>query len=421
MIIVLQLDSIYLNFMDQIFHGIYFFNILRNFRTLVLDNMNIIQKDLWKPFSLNMKNILLYFDIISLLPLDLLAVTGNPDYRPLSYLTLRYLVLLRIFRFGRSFQFLESTKYAVVFRLIKLMGQFILLMHWCGLFLLIVFQEQIYDTDSSWKFNDTCNTNDPLNKFSFNCLFTAAIYSGGFTVSGNQLNNLDYFEKFFETVQYLYLFSVFLIGQIITATVFSSVSDLIQSMNQAENKFQEIRDNHRITGLYYKFENNVSKDIQMYYDYTWHKHREKIYGMEIFDNLSKVLMKRLTKAMIPSYKYLLKDFIFLNKKDNKFISFIINNLTKYIAFPYERLVTQGHVIKGLFILSNGTVFFEDEPRLNNQKRVYDLKTQKADIDPSYKNTITRKGDYRKDLLGEITLSKNIINEKLDNISKNKIH
>jgi hypothetical protein len=421
MIIVLNLDSSALNFTDQVFNGFYFFNIIRNFRTLVLDNMNIVQKDLWLPFRMNIKNILLYFDIISLFPFDILVVTGDPDARPISYLIFRYLVLLRIFRFGRSFQFLESTKYGVVFRLMKLMGQFILLVHWCGLFLLIVFEQEVYQntsTKSGWQFDSSCQTFDPLNKYSFSCQFIAAVYSGGFIVPGKQLSNLPFFENFKDTLQYMYLFGVFFIGQIIVATVFSSVSDLIQSMNQAENKFQEIKDNHRMTSHYYELEPNIFNDIMMYYNYIWQKHREQIYGMEMFDSISKTLLRRLNKSMISSYKYLLKDFIILNKRDNKFITFIINNLEKYISFPYERLVTQGHVIKGLFLLSNGTVYFQDEPRLNKFKKFYDNDTKRSKTNSKYKDVVVRKGGLRKDLHGEISVTKGQIIEKLDYIKNN---
>jgi hypothetical protein len=422
MIIVLNLDSSVLNFTDQIINAFYFFNIIRNFRTLVLDNMNIVQKDLWLPFRMNIKSILLYFDIISLFPFDILVATGNPDSRPISYLIYRYLVLLRIFRFGRSFQYLESTKYGVVFRLIKLMGQFILLVHWCGLFLLIVFGQEVYqnsDKDKGWRFDESCLTFDPQNKYSFSCQLIAAVYSGGFIVPGKQINNLPFFDngKFRSTYQYMYLFGVFFIGQIIVATVFSSVSDLIQSMNQAENKFQEIKDNHRITSHYYELEPHIFTDIMMYYNYVWQKHREKIYGMEMFESISKTLLRRLNKSMISSYKYLLKDFIILNKRDNKFITFIINNLQKYISFPYERLVTQGQIIKGLFLLSNGTVYFQDDPRLNKSKKHQNgIKQYKKKSE--YKDLINNKGNLRKDLQGEISVTKSQLIEKLDYVKNN---
>jgi hypothetical protein len=72
-------------------------------------------------------------------------------------------------------------------------------------------------------------------------------------------------------------------------------------------------------------------------------------------------MRRYLKELISdSYLYLLKDFIVLKKRKNKFMTFMINNISKQIASPYDRIVCQGEVIQGLYILSNGTVFYEDE-------------------------------------------------------------
>jgi hypothetical protein len=421
LILVLKISSSLMNFIDQVFHMCYFFNILRVFRTLARGDKNEVKTELNVPFMRNIKSLLLYIDIISLIPFDILVISGNPDDYPISYSICRFLVMLRIFRFGASFRFLESTKYATIFRLMKLMGSFILLVYWCGLFFLIVFEKSITSEIKQF-YDQSCNTYDPLQPYLSYCMSISAFYIGGFIVPGKSVEKIKTLEGFKTAIQYYYLFGVFFLGQIITAYVFSSVSDVIQNMNQAENAYQEILDNHRLTGIFYDFEKTTIADIQMFYNYLWNKHREKIYGMQIFQDLSESLRKDLRKAMFPSYKYLLKDFFFVNTKNNNFISFIINNITKYTAFPYERLITQGQVIKGLFILSNGTVYFEDEPRIiekkiqiKNTSEMQDNKIRDAEgKENNFKNS------NRKDLLGEITINKKIINEKLDYIENNKI-
>ena len=380
---VLNVNSSNLSMVEQICNILYFVDCLRRFRTLSQDEMKNQDNNLKKPFDMNIGSFSFILDLISLLPLEVFFSRGNPDIKNTGVIFCKFLVLLRFARFGRSFLFLNTTKYAVVFRLLKLMGQFVFFIHWLGLYLLIYFKDELY----SGNLEPSCDTNNPITQYTKYCLYVEALYSGSFVVPGKTLLAWGYFDQFRTTTQYFFLFIVFLVGQINTATVFGSVSELISNLNQAENKFQEINDNHRITGFYYKFDKEMFDEVQLYYEYIWLKHREKIFGMEIFDNLSPILMRRYLKELISdSYLYLLKDFIILKKRKNKFMTFIINNITKQITSPYERIVTQGEVIKGLYILSNGNIFFEDE------------KTK------------------RKDLSGEIKIYQKLIGEKLTYIA-----
>jgi hypothetical protein len=237
-------------------------------------------------------------------------------------------------------------------------------------------------------------------------------------VPGKALGTPD-LTSYKSSFQYFYIFSAFFIGQIITANVFSNVADIINSLNASENKYQEIRDDHRLIDYFYKLDTDTNTLASNYYSYLWLKHKEDIYGNELFPHLSKGMIKSFTRAMIPGYEYMIKDFMNLTSNDNRFIIYIISILTKYIAIPYERIVSQGSVIRGLFFLYNGRVFTIDEPEINSKKYIYEYNFEKDSAEIKKNAIEIRTKSKRLDLEETYSASKLKMMDKLEN-KKSKI-
>src|SRR5690606_26064852 len=119
---VLNIQTTTIAFTDQFFNGIYFFHLCFTFRTLIYDNMNNLKKNLNEIFRITIKNPLTYLDLLSLFPLEILySDEGDPaNLSEDSYFYLKFIILLRVFRFGKTIDFWEKTKWALIFRLIVL-------------------------------------------------------------------------------------------------------------------------------------------------------------------------------------------------------------------------------------------------------------------------------------------------------------
>ena len=364
---ILNVHNIFSSFSDQINNGIYFIHLCYKFRTLVYDKMNNIKMNLNEILEIILKDPLIYLDIITLIPLEILLEDNGDPVNPLNnyFYFFKFLILFRIFRFGKTIEVLEKTKWAKLFRLVVLLGKFMILIIWIGLFLLFIFSPKSSSVEFSQP--DCAVDNLMTTQLSTYCLLVNGLYWGGFTVMGKNLNSIDFTSASDMNLnKYIFIFLSFFLGQIITAYIFSGVSELIQSMNNAENKYSDMLDDVRNLSKSFNFNEEVFSEIKLYYEYIWHKNREKIYDMDMFSNISRELKDKLYRAMIPFYEYILKDFVILNQKDNNFLSIIINNLEKYIALPYDRIYTQGYLIPGIFILYDGELFLDNDYLVEKQ-------------------------------------------------------
>lgn len=414
MIYILKLDSFFFLIINVISNGIYLFYIIKSFRDLTFDNMNNLEKDLNKIFATNMFNIYFLIDILSIMPFDILnSDGGSPDFPNNSYLNWKFFMLVRYPRLGKSSSFFEKTKYAAQFRLLVLMGKFVLIALWMGLFFTSFFESDTYN--KNFNRSASCSTNNLNDKIKSSCLFMDALYIGGYLVPGKALLFPPFYDEEKTTFQYFYIFLAFFIGQIITANVFSNVSDIINSLNESENKYKEIRDEHRLIEYFYKIEDDTSQLVQNYYSYLWLKHKEDIYGKSLFHNLSKKMKKSFNKAMIPGYQCMIRELMDLTTTDNKFIIYIISILEKYIAIPYERVITQGSVIKGLFFLYNGRLFLTDEPELTSKRNIYNFNFDGKLAEIKKEQTRIRLNEKRRDLEGEMVASKKRMLEKIESM------
>lgn len=387
-IFILKIDILILNVLNILGSCVYFLFIIKRFRDMVLDNMSNLEKDLNKAFYATTQDIYILIDLLTVIPFDILFSEGTPDNPDNAYLIWKFFWLLRFRRVGQSVIFLEKTKYAVELRLLILLAKFILVAQWMGLFFYRLFESELISKLPNIKDN----------------IYMNSLYIGGYILPGKSIISLDIISSTLSAFQFTYVFFAFFLGQIITANVFSNVSDIIKSMNESENRYMEIWDDHRLIDHFFKLDQDTSNIVQSYYQYIWLKHREAIYGRSLFGNLSKKMKYEFNLSFIPSYEILIQDFMLLSSSNNKFVTYTVSVLQKYIGIPYERLCVQGKLIKGLFFLYNGTVYCSDELNKSSEKDkkgLSDLSLNKdskkrLDLEDSFSNSKLEMQEILKD-------------------------
>lgn len=406
-------DNDFIFIIYLIANSVYFINIVKGFRFLTLDNMGNQINEITVIFINMITDWTLIIDIISIFPFDLLFYYGPLNEISQTYYVLKVLYLLRYFKLGNSLALVEKTNYASELKLIILLGKFIFICHWFGVFYISYFLEFFFNS----KFNreSNCYENFQETDITFHCLFSDTLYIGGYAVMGKNIELFNFFDSWFGYFQFHFLFTAYFIGQFITATVFSGVSDILDSMNAAENKYKEIKDEYRIIDHFFKIDDQLSLKFQNYFSYLWLKHKEDIYGKQLFHKMSKGLKNIFNRSMIQGISYILKDINKIPTVDNKFLDFFVGKLKKYIAIPYERVTTQGSVIKGLFILYNGKLYSTDEPELNHTRSIYQFDFKESGAKMVKKEISVRKDEKRLDLESIRITSKKIVIDKIANI------
>jgi hypothetical protein len=345
-----------------IFHTIYCFDILRKFRRLKYTETNVIETNLGKLFRSNICDVNILFSLSTLIP----YISFYPNITALQvssiYSILFLLPIFRIVDFGKSMDYLEKTKYAVLCRLVILIIRFFMLAHWMGL-LFVRFVNFDY-LDNTYFLQAECQQlNQGQISLTKSCKYIIALMDGTYLIPGAYFTGLNPTE----TSDFIFLFFSYFIGQIIVAYIFGGVTSLIANLNQAAKLYREKLDTIKSFMLFYSFSPDITTDINIYYEYLWLKKRNMIYDRGLLANLSESLVVKISHEVYPHQRFFLKDFYGISKnKEKKLISTLICNMKEYIAFPLERIYSQGEMIRGLFVLTDGTAIFTDRTKKDVQ-------------------------------------------------------
>lgn len=361
MIVVMRLKSSLFDTISLVFNAIYFFNLLRKFRRLKSSETGSAKKNVNRLFWSVAKDIKIVLGILSLLPF--VSFFDNVTEGEVSEMYYLFILapVVRVIDFGKSVEFLEKTKYAMRIRLILLILRFIIFAHWLGLIFYRYVEFDYYSPD--YKLQESCKTvyfglNDMLEK----CVYVIALMDGTYLIPGSYMNNMNYIAEYeYYISDYFLLFLVFFVGQIITAYIFGGVTDLIKNLNQASNIYREKTDTIKSFMIGYEFEKTFQEKVTNYYSYLKDKKRNLLYGKDLLSNISDTLKVKINEEILPYSKFVFKDFYGISKeKEKKFLASIITHLKECVAYPGEKIYTQGELIKGLFILIDGSLNFTDD-------------------------------------------------------------
>ena len=370
---VIKLDNEAITFIDQSLSGLYFMNIVVSFRTLYYNETNKLITDLNSIFIQNIYSLLFFLDLISLLPLIVYFSDSYQNDPNSFYFSLKLLPLVRIFRFGKTIETLERSKYAVVSRIFVLIGKFFIFSTWIGLLFIYIETSFKYFDSDNFKMEPDCIIYGVKRSIEIQCKYLIAIYNGGYIISGGYINGIDMVKNTSYSVsEFIYLFFAYFIGMIITAYIFGGVSNVIENFNRGRNLYVDKVDIIKSYMMFYKFDDSISNDIKLYYENLWLKHRDIIYGKSLFYGMSNSILIETHKNIYSHYNNIFKTLISISKNEN-FVSSIVTSFKKYIAFPFERVYIQGCIIKGLFILVEGETYFTDGVLKSEEKKSHDFR------------------------------------------------
>lgn len=395
MIFVLKFENVTVDLFSFMFNILYFFDIIRRFRRLRYTETNVLILDINAIFKETITQFCLLLDIFSLIPFYSFYSNVTKEGVGNLYWALALTPVLRMPNCGKSIEYLEKTKYALTFRLILLLLRFLIFAHWIGL-LFVAWVSFDYFTDD-YKLDASCRIlEDGQPILTSNCKYLIALFDGEYIIPGGYFAGISLIDSFSGRIgDYLFMFFAFLAGQIIVAYIFGGVNDLIKNLNQASNIYRDKLDRIKNFMIFYDYDQEVKTDVELLYEYVWQKKRNSIYDdAHLFYGLSETLYVKVKEQVSPHFRYFLKDFYGLShNKQHKLIYTLISNMKEYLAFPYEKIYSQGQLVRGLFILTDGNAIFTDglykEDGLEDHSIVEETTVDKTRFDFNHKITVNR--------------------------------
>ncbi|CAF3548366.1 unnamed protein product [Rotaria sp. Silwood1] len=215
----------------------------------------IIVRDLEKLRRHYKKSRRFLYDIISLLPTDLLY------FIPKFYLlpSLRFNRLFRVYRYFEIFNKIETqTNHPNIFRLVSLLTTIIILIHWNACFYFMISRWIGYSSDS-WVYNMTKPTATTLTTQYLYCFFWSTLV----------LTNIGEVPPPKTNIETLFVTADFLTGVIVFATIVGNVGSIITSMNAVRADFRQKVDQVKQYMTFRKVGNELERRVITWFDYLW--------------------------------------------------------------------------------------------------------------------------------------------------------
>lgn len=366
--IFMGFDNEYFNILEKYVDLVFYIEMCLNFRTIYTDKFNEAVKDI---NNITKNYIYSYFitDFISSVPWQLLFISSKRSYSAVKAVV-NCLKLFRIIKLAPVFDKLNQIKsIANWFRLVKLFIVYFFMAHWSACIMYTMINDSI-----EWgnMINSCYSIYNDTNKYSLNksCRFVLSFYNGSYFITGQITENVTAGDTLQPTSEYVFLIVAFIIGQILSAYIFGGMASVIQSLNDGEKVFTDKIDIIMGHMLFYNVSTQVTKDVKIYYDYLWQRHKDLISGKGNFYLLSKSLREKFERLNLPGNEIYLAKFINLNSGSSKLVGNILMGLEKQIMFPFEILFEEGSITKGLYILLNGDIELTNKLIPNVMKESY---------------------------------------------------
>lgn len=391
----LQNDSYLLTLLEKTVDCYFYIDIMFGFRTSFKDKFNNDVYDI-KLITNRYLHSIFIIDIITAIPWNFFFIINDFMYS-LMHTISQLSKILRATKLLPILARLENLKGANYFRILKLLFIYFIIGHWMGTICVCLINESIdYSTFSEicYKSNVFKNKENLRN----NCEYIISFYVSNFIIPGQYCKYMKAFDSLNPTGEYVVLIISYLIGQIVSAYVFGGVTNIIQNLDQGKNFFTEKNDLLRDHMMFYNINKDVQNDVSVYYDYLWLRHKDIIYGKSRFDLLSISLREKFeTMNLIGNEVYLAK---FHKLGNPNLIGFILMRLTKIILFPYEILYEEGSLIKGVYILMNGEIEFNNYKLKKSQSERKEVEFSKIINELERIKITSKSNNVLKDILAE---------------------
>jgi hypothetical protein len=335
----------------------FYIEIVFNFRRVYRDKANEFVYDLHRIMRHYISGIFI-IDFFSTIPWYFFFITNGIVFRQIKTWVMCFKVM-RVVKLATIFNKLESLKWSNYTRLIKLICLFFFFAHWLGCLL-------YSSVDVSLAYSglqDSCYVNNlgpTKDNINFECRYFMSIYNAAYIIPGQYTSAMSGLSLLAPSSEYGMYVMQYMIGQVLSAYIFGGMASTIQNLNQGQTFFSNKMDMLNQHMSFYEVDRNTMKDVKIYFDYIWQRHKDVIYGKYHFDLLSKSLREKFERLNLPGNEILLAKFYNLNPGNTKLIGNILMNLSKTVLFPYEILFDVGSVIRGVYILLNGDITLANE-------------------------------------------------------------
>ena len=358
-----------LDIVEKLIDCLFFCEMLLRMRTVYRDKSNNLVIDLNLIFIRYFEG-LFFIDMLSCIPWDYFFMKSNGVYIISVKFVRSIFKILRIGKLAPIIQRIESMKGAHIFRLLKLFFILFIAAHWMGAILFSTITSGIDWT----QYKDSCYTSKYThnkNTITLSCAYVVSLYSGAYLIPGQNPSTIDSVDVLRSSSEYIVFIFEYMIGSMLSAYIVGGMSSIILNMNQGQNFFTSKIDllNEHMT--FYEISDEIQKDVRIYYDYLWLRHKDVVYGKHHFELLSNSLRQKFEKYNLPGNDLLLATFYNLNIGNSKLIGQILMDLKKTIVFPYEILIEEGSVTTGIYILFNGLIELTNVILPNLPKKTYE--------------------------------------------------
>ena len=205
-----------------------------------------------------------FFDVVSIIPLDILYTI--PDIGP----THTILRLNRLIKFHRVMQFFDladtHTSYPNFVRIFKLVLYMALLIHWDACFYFLMSMGIGFGSDS-WVYPNITDEFGYENEFAtLSRQYLVSLYWSTLI-----LTTIGEFPGPVTDLEYIFVIVNFFIGVFVFATIVGMVSGITTNMNARKTDFQSQLDNIKQYMTYRKVGKTLQKRVIKWFNYLWAK------------------------------------------------------------------------------------------------------------------------------------------------------
>jgi hypothetical protein len=373
-----------LNFLDKVIDGVFYIQIVLNFRTVYRDRHNNYVYNIQLIFDNYVKGWFI-IDLITTIPWHMFFIISR-YYKTIQTLT-SCVRVLRICKLWPIFNKIDAMRFTYL-RMLRLVFVYFFAAHWLGCIIYYIINESL-DYSS---LIDTCydhSSNMSKENMTFLCTYIVSVYTAGYIIPGEYISLFQAHTKLTKIYEYITLVLMYIFGQVLAAYLFGGMTSIIQNFNQGQNFFTSKIDLLNEHMRFYAISQNTMDEVKLYFDYLWQRHKDVIYGKDHFDLLNKSLREKFERLNLLGNELLLAQFYNLNPTNPKLIGIILKNLTKVILFPNEILFEELSVTKGVYIILNGDI------ELSNKEKNFNIASQQYHINYADIIKATEDSDYQK--------------------------